>query len=235
MSKHIKSEYVHIVLSPKDYPDPQPLIDWLTEKSLYHVVSEEHGANGHAHVESFAELKKESRTDHVKRSLRSLYPDIPPEEWKNVRVTVNTIDPNPLYGFGYSLKEGKVISSNLSPETMEESRRYYAEHRSNVEKAKNKIFEKEKSLTLKSYGNGLLDFVTVYYQDRKYAGESVSWICDEYRKTLVKSRELDLNLYQKLNSERISQFVEDFLGAVLLTAPTPTPINFKKSKNNPLI
>lgn len=225
-TKHVTSKYVHIVISTLELQDYVPLLNYLKQKANNYVISHELGETSHDHLECFAELLKEQRIDHIKRSILKLYPLIPKNELKNVRVTKNIIDSNPLYGYGYALKENNVKFSTLDSFQVADAIEYYEKHRDHVNDVKSKFLSKNKSkiMSLDEYGSGLLGFLTLYFHDHNYEpGININWLIKSYRQTLVKNQTLKLSTYMKINNEKLSEFCDDYLGAILLTPPSINP------------
>lgn len=231
---HISSDYLHIVISPKELVSSDPILEFLKKYSLNYVLSLESGETGHLHLECYAQFPNKKRTDHIKSKIISMYPSIPKNEQKNIRVCVNTIDPDPLYGYGYALKENNVISTTLDPFQCADASDYYEKHVENVESAKKKSFKKmSPNLSINEFADGLLDFIHFYYQDRQYdSSENISWLIDNYRMSVVKTRKFKFSDYQKLNSEKLELYVRDFMGLVLLTAPIPIPVKMHPISEN---
>lgn len=137
IKKRIKSKHLHIVLSPKELPEVLPLKDYLEKKAISYCMSVEYGAGANPHIDCFCEFYKEKRPDNFKQNvLKRLY-NFHPAEWKNVRVSVNYIDENPKFGYGYTMKEKpEIYHTNLPEDYLKECVEYYTEHKDRVDKIK---------------------------------------------------------------------------------------------------
>lgn len=232
MSKHPTSNYFHLVLSPKECPDPQPLKDWLKSKTVNHILSLEKGTTGHEHLECFYQLQKLARADHQKRAILSLYPNISTAERKNIKVCINTIDPNPEYGFGYSLKEGNVLSTTFDEFQHADFLDYYSQNADKVSICLQKV-KPESFLTIDQLAEGCVNFINDYFDGKPPGTSPVGWLITEYLKS-VKSR-LSFSIFQKINKEKLEEFISIKLGEVLLTPPSQILPSLLPSINNPLL
>lgn len=134
-----QGNHPHIVVSPKELCDPQILVEWLESKKSCqtYIVSVEHGAGGHPHLECFSSWDKEVRQDKIKEQVLKLYGITDYHGKLNTKVTFNHIDPDPMYGYGYAYKEKpERMFTNCTQEYLEKSLEYYKDHCEAVKTAK---------------------------------------------------------------------------------------------------
>lgn len=217
------SEFMHIVLSTKEQQDPEILLKYLIKSCKNYILAIEKGTTGHPHLECYAHFKKIVSNDVVKRAICNLYPEIPNSERKNVSVTVNHIDDNPAYGYGYSLKEGEIYASTFDEFEHAEFTEYYEKHKDKVNKAKLAAkANKPKVLSeLDMIVNEIVDFISHYFElddDKKFDENSnINWLVEEYFIYLIKEKRLVFSLYQKINREKLEEFCRLSLRTNLLT------------------
>lgn len=234
----IKSKFVHIVLSPRECPEPSILINYLKEKATNYVVAREFGTNGHEHLEAYVEFPDEKRQDKVKEVLRKLYPEIPKEEFINVKVSINHLDTDERYGYGYSLKEGNIVASTLTPQQEREALHYYYSKKELIE-TKISQLQPPKRITLDFIADSLLDTVKLYYshsRNKLERGENITWLCQEFLYYFTKKHKIPFSLYQKMSKEKLVDYVLDHLleGQFLLTDPNSVPLEVKNCQCQPL-
>lgn len=223
----------HLVLSPKEQLESFPLEQWLKGHCRNYILSLETGTNGHPHLECFLELIKPVRSDSLKRSILRLYPDIPLPEQKNVKICINQLDPNPYYGYGYSLKEGNVITSTFDEFQHADFSEYYESARARVAALKAELQPKKKQFDIDQIADECVKYVDAYYEHRVLKEEPVTWLIAEYLKT-VKAK-LKFSVYQKINQEKLSEFIQLNLVGPLLDCPQSQIHTTYSSENNPLI
>lgn len=225
----------HIIVSIRICPKIDKLLTWIrSDPDIKYVAAYELGTNKHKHIDSFilfpTKLNRKGevilkRQDHVVRDIRKLYStDIDEEvELRNIQVKTHSFDSNPMYGWGYALKEQLEIYTNLTPEQQIEALEYYATHKEKVEDAISKINNIDKNkLTLKTYGNELLAFVTNYYQGKLPKETSHAWLIKEFNKSL--RGRMDYAFRAKLPKIEIAEeWIDENLGDILLDCPLPTP------------
>lgn len=157
------SDQFHIVISTKELQNIDELEAYyvgLKHISSY-IITQEHGTNGHAHLDSFIILTQNKRQDKVREHLiKSLYKHVDPKEHINIRVVVNHIDPDPRYGIGYALKEDPVVvRTNIDKEYRNASIDYYFFNKDKVEKVKASMsFDRKKYITVDEVMNSYLEY-----------------------------------------------------------------------------
>lgn len=211
--------FVHIVLSPRDCPKHEPLETYLKSHCENYVISQEHGDTGHLHLECFAEFHTEHRIDHVRRAVLNLYPDIPKEETRNVKVTMNYVDPDPQYGYGYALKEGMPLVCTLDEFEQADCLDYYNRHEEKVKQSIAKISENHKYDTLDQIAMSFVGYATE-------SGLSHQQITDPilFKNQVltylhsVKDR-IRFSVFSKINIDKLQDFVKVHLGTSFLTVP----------------
>lgn len=222
MPKGISSQF-HVVLSPECCPPILPLVNYAKNHCVRYVCAYEYGANGHKHIDAFMEFKDEKRQDHVRRAILNLYKSIPESQLINCKFMINHRDPNPLYGFGYSLKENEEIYTNLDIDTQIESLEYYYKHKDRVKELCD-FYKSKKSLTIKDLTNGLVDYVTAALDGQPYT-LGHSYLIHEY--LTVVSKRLDYQVYAKLKMDTLSEWLVHKMGGISLDNASPIPIVFK--------
>lgn len=155
------SDYLHVVLSPRECPPMEPLRDYLCNKSVYYLISKEYGSNGHAHIEAFFRLRKPMRPDNFKTNVLKKIYQFSREEWRNVKVKINYIDSDPKYGYGYAWKESpEEYYTNLSVEYLDQCLEYYNEQKSRVDKIKKDISKNTGQITIDRVFSDLLTYLS---------------------------------------------------------------------------
>lgn len=164
----------HIVISTKELQDPQIIAEWFeTQKGCQsYIVAIEYGANGHAHLETFSTWDKEQRQDKIKDKVLKLY-DITDYHGKlNTKVTFNHIDPDPMYGYGYAMKENpKDMFTNLSGDYLEKALEYYKDHCEAVCKAKDECRKEQSKVQVNQIVDDFIDWLferNMYRLEDKY-------------------------------------------------------------------
>lgn len=222
----------HLVLSPKDLLPLPPITEWLKGNAKNYILSLEHGTNGHPHYDCYFELFKPKRSDSLKRSILRLY-EIPKDEQKNVKICQNNIDPNPYYGYGYSLKEGNVMLTTFDSFQHADFLEYYenaCERVKEIQKDK-----RPKQFTLDDLAEECVTYISNYYENRQLKDEPTAWLITEYLKSI--KQKLKFSVYQKINQEKLSEFISIKLVGALLDCPPPQtpPLIYSTKLNNPLI
>lgn len=187
----------------------------------------EYGTTGHKHLECYYEVSSLSRCDHQKRSILSYLSrndyEVPKLQQKNIKVTINHLDSSPLYGYGYSLKEGNVYSSTFSSDEHDNFLKYYNEHSEKVNRAKSQIDSSSKFLSVDEIAVGCCEFIRNYYTSPESglchfeSSSQWAWLIDEYF-ICVKDR-IKFSVFQKINDHKLEKFVISQLGTSFLTVP----------------
>ena len=151
--KRAKSKYLHIVLSPKTIPSIEPLKDYLEKKALNYCIAVEYGiTGGNPHIDCFCEFPKEKRPDNFKQNVlkKTCYPDkFTDLEWRNIKVTINYIDEDPRYGYGYTMKETpEKYFTSLTEDYLRDCVEYFKENEARVNKIKADIAKQSKGQKL---------------------------------------------------------------------------------------
>lgn len=126
-----QGNHPHIVVSTKELHDPSTIAEWFESKKSCksYIVAIEYGTGGHAHLECFSSWDKEVRQDKIKEQVLKMYGIEDYHGKLNTKVTFNHIDPDPMYGYGYALKENpKDYYTNCTAEYLEASKQYYQDH-----------------------------------------------------------------------------------------------------------
>lgn len=237
-NKKPMSLHYHVIISTKDLVDPDVLVKWLYVHKYDHVLSLEHGDNGHPHLDCFITLHKELRNDKLKPKILKLYPDIPKSELKNIKVVINKVDPDPDYGYGYTLKEviqylykGKFgaddivnpfynVNSKLLSTTLEKcyqlrALQYYLDHEQKVKENIQKFKPKKQSNKLDDIGEACAGFVLSYLstnskneQQKPDPTANIDWLVTEYFRRNVDVK--DFSNYSKINKEKLTDFCRDY-------------------------
>lgn len=212
--KNVSSKNIHLVLSPKICPDIVPISLYLAKNSQEYIVTIERGENGHEHLDCFVTFLKEKRFDTFKKSILKLYPDIPKEEQKQVKLCKNTIDPNPLYGFGYSQKEyypevpdavnNNRIYTNLSYGKLNKAYIYYLENQKKVNEAKAEIVKSRPNKQQSPTINGLHDLFVCWIKNHPIS----EVILKDQEEHLPPNRLV--NAYEDIHALRPSEFQKLF-------------------------
>lgn len=234
-NKHIASNAFHIILSPKECVDISRLVAFFERRDCFYVCSYEYGTNGHKHIDAYVVYTSSFRQDHYRRDLLKLYPEIPNSELINVKVKRNHIDPNPLYGYGYSLKEQGEIYTNLSYEQQIDALEYYESHKDIVSQQQESFRHTTGNMSVDDIFDGLVGFATSYLKDQrqpiKYIDRSHFFLVDAYFQFLLKNKLAKFSTIHRIRKESIFENLSLVLGADLLTAPNtyiPTSINLSE-------
>lgn len=217
--------YPHLVISTRELQDPEKLVVYLSKNMdcIDYVVSVEYGQNGHPHIECFSQWSKSQRQDKFKEKILNLYGIVDVIEKKNVKVTFNHIDTNPLYGYGYSVKENpKVMYTSLPEEYLEDAKRYYEEHVDAVNNAKAVIKGKYKRmLTLDEVAEAYLEYcktlgLTSMWKITHIQGSLNNYDRVDYFSEFMNSFDtmIPFSLYQKINEEKLTKWVDAYLRKV---------------------
>lgn len=228
MSKR-QSTDLHLVISTRELQEPTVLQLWY-EKHKYidsYLITVESGKTGHKHIESFVQFKKEIRTDKLKESICTLFKISDYIEKKNVKVTVNSIDPDPMYGYGYSLKENpEIVLTNIKDNTyFDKCKAYYQAHEEEVNELKMELKSKytNKQMTFDSIAEDYYQYLikceveTVYHYDSHefepiIGGPTIvqrKMPLSYFNKFFIASDALiPFSLYQRLNLEKLNEYVD---------------------------
>lgn len=208
MSRSVSNKF-HLVVSTKDKQEPLDLVAFLSKHSQKYIVSVEYGQNGHPHLDSYFVLEKEQRQDKIRDKLiKNLYTHVDNKEKINIKVVVNTIDPDERYGFGYSFKENpREYWSNQSKKYLDECVDYYFKAKDKVKKSLDKF--KEKPVTIDLISEMFLQYVIDgnSRRDPECISNMIKYpIVDAYsfRHFYVMSDvQIPASLYQRLNIEKL--------------------------------
>lgn len=215
-----KDTCFHIVLAPLEPLCPRILINYLeevnlrTSKKVAYLIAIEYGT-GHKHIDCFIQYPEERRQDSVRRGILKLYPEIPSSQLINCKVTINTIDPNPMYGFGYTMKEhiddnGDIIHdelySNLENEILYKSYEYYKE---NEEKVRSAIAKRAEEYKHKS--DFTMDKIVKSFQDYSRDIEKDQVDETDWKRFLRNFPMIPFSVYQKINQEKLIDYVNNYL------------------------
>lgn len=214
MSKHAAGLYPHLVISTKDLQDPAILVSYLeTNKNVSdYIVSVEYGKTGHPHLDCFCTMIKPVRQDKFKESILKLYSLEDKFDKMNTKVVFNYIDPNPLYGYGYALKENpKSLWTSLSSLEKSKALDYYSLHCENVVKQKEEIASKFKrtTITLDSIAEEYLAYLRMKKQNEEFVHVDYTSYFYGFMKQFGPM--IPFSLYQKINQERLSDWCLAYL------------------------
>lgn len=207
----------HIVISTKELQDPQILEEFFqTQKlCLSYVIAVEYGETGHAHIESFSTWSKELRQDKIKDKICKLYKIEDYYGRMNTKVTFNHIDPEPMYGYGYAVKEEpNILLTNLDKEYINKSLQYYKDHSEAVNMAKS---EKKKEYNKVSSDQIIEDFIDYLYKKEIYklypsikkVNHSIINMFDNHFNTfyLLYPKTLPLSQFSKIKTELVCDVI----------------------------
>ena len=200
----------HIVISTKDLQDPKLLEDmFIKDKSVIdYVITVEYGTNKHAHIESFHTREKPIRQDKMKEKIVKLYGLTDYLSKINTKVVFNTIDPNPLYGIGYAMKESpSIVLTNIPKNVLEEGLTYWNEHQSEVLKQKAILKEKYKTkqITIDTIADEYLDYCIM--RDAKF-----SHYHDYFNDFMVVCKDfIPFSVYQKITIHKLNEWIEQMM------------------------
>lgn len=226
MSSHKESSDFHIVVSVLELQSIDEMEQYLNDQLTLnkYIITVESGQTGHQHLDCYVQFTKPKRQDKFRAHLiKSLYDHLPKEQHRNIKVTVNYIDSNPLYAIGYSLKEDpKVVRTNYSVKDLSAGKDYYLANQEKVTKLKAEISNshKNQSITVDSVAQAYLNFcissgfTSMYYTtpqpgylSNKNIHHELSW--KTFRPTLKQS--IPFSIYQKINQDKIIDWVDDEL------------------------
>ena len=237
MPERKTSNKIHIVISTRELQDPTTLVDWFINNKYTnrYVVSVETGTSGHPHIDCFCEMKKEYRMDKVKDSIMKLYGITDYIERKNVRAVINYIDEDPMYGYGYTLKEDpkEFYTNILDQEYLTKCKEYYLEHEAQVNNMKQEVISKNKlkrQITLDTICNDFLEYCvlngveTVYrYDIRSNTKEPINKFTEFFHSYSIF---IPYSLFAKINYDKLYEWTECHLerARLLDCAPNQKPL-----------
>lgn len=215
--KNNSSSCYHITLSTSELQDIYVLQECLSaNKKTQYIIAEELGSKGtNPHVDAYVQFPESRRQDSVRRSVLSSFPDIPPEEKVNCKFLINTLDSNPKYGIGYSVKEhivdGKLnkdgILTTYSDNELFVAYEYYCSNVKNVEEQKAKLALSYQNSSRISLDRIIDDFLK-HCQDQGYYS-----IDDTNLTTFLQIYpKIPFSIYQKINHEKLVEYVNVYLG-----------------------
>lgn len=222
-----ESNHFHLVVSVKHLQSIDDLEEYyVTNKDIEnYIITIESGTTGHQHLESFVQLNKLRRQDKFRESIiNKLYTNLPKEECKNIKVTINYLDPNPLYAIGYALKENpQHIHTNYSQKKMIEAKEYYNENCDKILKLKEEAKTKYKGLviTVDLIANEYLNFCkesgkpSLYYHSNPGDGNLYNKeIRDDitFKNFMIIYEEIiPFSLYQKINLDKLGEWTDTYM------------------------
>lgn len=209
MTKNSQGEYPHLVISTKELQDPITLVEFFktTPSVLNYIVVVEYGQNGHAHIESFSQWSKPIRADKFKKKIVELYKLDDYFSKKNTKVCFNTIDSDPMYGYGYAMKENpKVFYTSLQSEYLDKCLQYWKDHQEQVNMLKKEV--KKEYMTVDS----LAKLYLAYLKTVKIYGTVVPCYFNNFHKQF--SDEIPFSLYQKINQDKLCEWANNELARV---------------------
>lgn len=227
MTSHKSSDMFHLVISVKNLQDINDLDYYYQSNDSVkdYIITIESGTTGHQHLESFVVLKKPKRQDKFREQvINALYKHIPKEEYRNIKCTINYLDPDPRYAIGYSLKEDpKTICTSFSNEYLEQSKEYYFVNQEKVNKLKAEAKErfKGRTLTVDIIACEYLEFCkksgydTMYYLSSPGQGYLLNK--ETYKDISFKNfmiifdEMIPFSLYQKINQDKLLEWCDAYL------------------------
>lgn len=227
MTSHNSSEMFHLVISTKELQNIDDLDYYYNshKNTKDYIITLETGTTGHNHLDSFIVLHKSKRQDKFREQvINALYKHIPVEQLRNIKCTINYLDPNPMYAVGYALKENpKVIRTSFSEEYLEQSKKYYNDNVERVNKLKKDVKEKYqgKLITIDTIANEYLEFcyqagyTSMYF----YTAPGIGYIpnkniCNDIsfkNFMVVYSEYIPFSLYQKINQDKLIEWCDAYL------------------------
>lgn len=227
MAQHKTSNMFHLVVSTKELQS----IDELDYYYSYnkdvdnYIITIEKGANGHQHLDSFVQLNKSKRQDKFREQIiNALYKHIPKEQLRNIKATINYLDPDPRYAIGYSLKEDpECIKSNYSPEYLDESKKYYQANQERINELKQKVQDKFKGrvLTIDIIATEYLNYCkssgydTMYYMSSPGSGyldnKNVHTDISFKNFMIIYDEVIPFSLYQKINQDKLLDWCDAYM------------------------
>jgi len=203
MSKRSQGLHPHIVIATKELCDPEVLSEYLSNHKsvLSYIVTVEYGETGHPHIESFSTWSKEVRQDKLKASICKLYDLRDYYSKLNTKVVFNHIDPDPMYGYGYSMKENPEVKfSNLSAEFLKECLDYYKDHEEQVNLLKKEFKKTYQRLTIDDVANAYLKYIQTACK-----GSPVPCYFNNFMKQYKDF--IPFSMYQKINQDKMNEWV----------------------------
>lgn len=167
----------HIVISTKELQDIDELQSFFEKEKgcLNYVISVEYGQNGHPHLESFSAWDKELRQDKLKAKILKLYNITDYHGKLNTKVVFNHIDPDPMYGYGYSMKEApKEFRTNMDEEYLQKCVEYYNDHQEAVNNAKKEQAKEHSKVQVNQIIDDFIDWLEVQQITELYERWSLS-------------------------------------------------------------
>ena len=226
----------HIVISTKELQDIDTLEEFFnTQKGcLNYVISVEYGQNGHPHLESFSAWDKELRQDKLKAKILKLYNITDYHGKLNTKVVFNHIDPDPMYGYGYSMKEAPTeFRTNMDGDYLQKCLEYYNDHQEAVNNAKKQQAKDHAKVQVNQIVDDFIDWLEterIYhlYERRNSDGHiMVDNFKDKYRLFYsIYPKRISYTEYSKIRVESVTDYINMELtkrGTSLLTVPPPTP------------
>lgn len=212
-----QGHHPHIVVSTKELNDPSTIAEWFESKKSCksYIVAIEYGTGGHAHLECFSSWDKEVRQDKIKDQVLKLYGIVDYHGKLNTKVTFNHIDPDPMYGYGYALKENpKDYYTNCTPEYLEASKKYYEDHCEAVGLAKEEARKEHNKVQVNQVVDDFIEWlhargVRELYDKYTYgSGTNVINFKDQYALFYTTyPKRISYTEFAKLRSETIQEYV----------------------------
>lgn len=212
------NKHWHLVISVQNLVDYNVLLNkFLRKKATNYILSLESGETGHHHLECFFETipnkngRYPEKPDVYRRLIKSLFPEVPDKEWKNMYLKQNKADPDPRFGYGYSLKEGKILASTFDNFEHADFSKYYEEHNERVMKLVSELSVKDEKeiYTPNHMARDCVYFVKRWVNNRKIKrGDSISDIVIEFFRSDIKSK-IPWTMYCKINKETLCEYVID--------------------------
>lgn len=213
MSNSEKSDCIHLVVSTRECQDPQVLNSMLlANKNLHqYLISVESGKSGHKHIECFVTFTKPYRKDKFKEMIVKLYDISSQIEKKNVKVTINKIDTDVRYGFGYAWKEApEIYYTNLSTKYLDECLEYFKSREDAVKNALQKCnTSKKRYMDIDDVAKQYYEFVKEYQNCLIDTTVSAAYEMPVlFRKFFCSiEEEIPFSLYQKINHQKLVDYV----------------------------
>ena len=227
MSTHKSSNMFHLVVSTKDLQSIDDLESYfhLNDFVQDYIITIESGTTGHQHLDSFVILTKTKRQDKFREQvIASNYKNIPKEELRNIKCTINYLDPDPMYAVGYALKEHpKDVRTTFTDEYLKLSETYFKENQERINKLKTQAKDKYKNttMTIDTIANEYLQFckqsnkTSLYYYSNPGDGYLLNKIiCNDisFRNFMIIYNELiPFSLYQKINLDKLIEWTDTYL------------------------
>lgn len=217
-----KSQFLCIIISPKEYQDPSRLLQYLKKWECKYIISKHMDDKGCCSINAFCEYKKEVRRDYQKKKILALYPDIQKDEQSSIRVITHVIDKDQRYGYGYTLKHGDVLYTTFSDEEHSMFLSYYNDRYSNSssnvsgvdsddkEKPYKNVREKGVHIkTLNELGTLTVNFVKDYFSGKEIpSDDDIEFVVRQFISMKVQDRSLKLDLFLELKKEKLIEYVK---------------------------